>query len=424
MSETEHEDKIGAEENLEESDAKNLEKDNSEAPTVKRSRKNRITLALSPLALFAVLGGAILGSTGGAVIGVLALDGATKRIANSGEIVITDASNLTWASAAAKKVSPSTVALLASSQSNVTTGSGFVFDEEGHIITSAHVVNHANVNLDAIEIQLQTWDGDIYPASIVGLDLDTDIAVLKVGGDYVNGELKPVSWGDSGKVNSGDPVIALGAPFDLFNTITSGIVSNPDRVIQLTSQKQEQKISNQMEFFGEGLPVENSLTVRVIQADVPINPGNSGGPLANAEGEVIGLVAAIAGGEYATGLSFSLQGNNVQRIVKDIIKTGGPNNGLLGIIVTSAPPAWFDVESSSPTLFEGARIVEVADGSAASQAGLLPDDVIIAVDATKIMTSVGLSSYVGSRSPGTEIEITYRRDGIETTTTAALGSRN
>lgn len=424
MSDTEHENQIGAEENTTEGAAENPANDNSEPAKEKKSRKNKITLALSPLALLGVLGGAILGSTGGAVIGVLALDGATKRIANSGEIVINDSSDLTWASAAAKKVSPSAVALLVSSQSNVTTGSGFVFDEEGHIVTSAHVVNHANVNLDAIDIQLQTWDGDIYPASIVGLDLDTDIAVLKIDGEYVSGELKPVTWGDSGKVNSGDPVIALGAPFDLFNTITSGIVSNPDRVIQLTSQQQEQKISNQMEFFGEGLPVEDSLTVRVIQADVPINPGNSGGPLANAEGEVIGLVAAIAGGEYATGLSFSLQGNNVQRIVKDIIKTGEPNNGLLGIIVTSAPPAWFDVESSSPTLFEGARIVEVADGSAAARAGLRPDDVIIAADSTKIMTSVGLSSYVGSRSPGTEVELTYRRNGVESTTTAVLGARN
>lgn len=397
-----------------------LENDDTEDEKAKKPAEKKKRISLSPLALAALLLTALVGSTVGASIGIVALDSAAQRFANSGEIVINSPENISWAAAAAKVASPSTVAIIASSRADVTTGSGIMLDEEGHIVTSAHVINHLGARLQDVEVQVKTWDGKIYPTTIVGIDTQTDVGVLRIDGEFLPGEIKPAAWGDSSQVNTGDPVIALGSPFDLLNTVTSGIVSNPDRVIQLTSQASEQKISDEIEFVGEEIPVADSVTVRVIQADAPINPGNSGGPLVNERGEVIGLVAAIAGAEYSTGLSFSIKSNNVRRIAENIIETGEPQNALLGVIVRPSVPSW--VESGQPSFQEGAVVESVAIDSAAYEAGLKEGDKILTINDSRIDTPVGLAAFIMEQRPGDTVLIALERDGESMTVEAELDS--
>lgn len=390
-------------------------------PEPQRPKKNRVRITLSPLALIGVIMGAMLGSGGGAAVGILALDGAAKRVSNSGEISINSVEDVNWVTAAAVKSSPSTLALLVTSPYNVTTGSGFVMDEEGHIVTSAHVITHESASPNNTKVQVKTWDGDIYNAEIVGVDLTTDVGVLRIL-DYVPGEIKPAVWGDSSTLQVGDPIIALGSPYDLLNTVTRGIISNPDRVIQLTSQQSPEKASSQMQFLGEEIPVENSVTVRVIQTDAAINPGNSGGPLVNKNGEVVGLVAAIAGGEYSRGLGFAIPSNNVKRIAENLASNGFNNNGFLGIIVTAAIPK--NASDTGPSFFSGAEVVEVGIDTPADEAGIQTQDIIVSVDGTRVNSSTGLSSYIASQPPGAEVVLEVIRGEQERSITVILGERN
>lgn len=406
------------EENLNAEEHETMDTTSVDEEKSKKAKTKKISL--SPIAFVALIIAAIIGSTVGASVGMVALDSAAKRFANSGEITINSPESVSWTAGAAKIAGPSTVAIIVSSRNDVTTGSGIMFDEEGHIVTSAHVINHMGARQQDTDVQVKTWDGEIYPTSIVGIDEQTDVGVLKIDGDFLPGEIKPAKWGDSSAVNTGDPVIALGSPLDLLNTVTSGIVSNPNRVIQLTSQANEQKISEDIEFVGEEIPVADSVTVRVIQSDAPINPGNSGGPLVNQEGEVIGLIAAIAGGEYSTGLSFSIRSNNVKRIAEDIIQKGSAQNALLGVIARAAMPEW--VEESAPSFQEGALVESIAVDSAAEKAGLLRGDRIIQVDGSRIDTPVGLSAFILEKSPGDRISITVKRGGETLALEAVLGS--
>lgn len=406
-----------------EEDIKDEVTENTEiaSPDKEKKAKAKIKrISLSPISFLALILAAIVGSTLGASVGMVALDSAAKRFANSGEITINSSESISWTAAAAKVAGPSTVALLVSSRNDVTTGSGIMFDEEGHIVTSAHVINHMGTRLEDTKVQIKTWDGEIYPTSIVGIDEQTDVGVLKIDGDFLPGEIRPAKWGDSSEVNTGDPVIALGSPLDLLNTVTSGIISNPNRVIQLTSQANEQKISEDIEFVGEEIPVADSVTVRVIQSDVPINPGNSGGPLVNQDGEVIGLIAAIAGSEYSTGLSFSIRSNNVKRIAEDIIQTGSAQNALLGVIARAAIPEW--AEESPLSFQEGALIESIAIDSAAEKAGLMRGDIVIKADDSRIDTPVGLAGFILEKSPDDSISITVKRDGKTIVLDAVLGS--
>ena len=304
----------------------------------------------------------------------------------------------------AARVLPSVVSIQVQGGGGQGTGSGFVIDADGYILTNNHVVEAA---ADGGAIQVQFNDGKTAAATIVGRTPTYDLAVIKVAG--VSG-LRAVTLGDSDAVVVGDPVVAIGSPLGLSGTVTSGIVSAKNRPVTA----------------GEGGSSDRSY-INAIQTDAAINPGNSGGPLVNASGEVIGVNSAIAtlgsgfGGQGGNiGVGFAIPINQARRTAEQIVKTGRADYPVIGAVL--------DVQYTG----EGARITEVpiddtppvAPGGPADQAGLEPGDVIVAVDGKPVADSDELIVAIRTKAPGDTVEITYRRGGAgpERTTTVTLGS--
>jgi putative serine protease PepD len=260
-------------------------------------------------------------------------------------------------------------------------GSGFVYDDEGHIVTNEHVV------AGATSITVRFWNGETHVAEVVGTDASTDLAVIKV--DAPASLLQPLALGDSDSVQVGDSVVAIGSPFGLENTVTSGIVSALHR--QMTSP--------------------NSFTISdAIQTDAAINHGNSGGPLLDADAKVIGVNAQIesdSGGN--DGVGFAIPSSTVESVAKQLISTGEAEHAYLGVAVE--------------TVEDGARITEVRSGTPAEDAGLRADDVITAVDGETISSGDDLTSAIGGKQPGDSVSITYTRDGSSHTVEVELGTR-
>ena len=285
-------------------------------------------------------------------------------------------------------------------------GSGFVYDAEGHIVTNDHVVEGAE------QVSVRFWDGSTYDATVVGTDPSTDLAVIKV--DAPASALKPLELGDSTQLSVGEGVVALGSPFGLEGTATSGIVSALNR--EMTSPN--------------GFTISNS-----IQTDAAINHGNSGGPLLNAAGQVIGVNTQIksdSGGN--DGIGFAVPSSTVAEIVPQIVSSGSVEHAYLGVAVASLPQSVAD-ELGVPA---GVMVTEVRQGTPAAEAGLRAatgsatvagqayptgGDVITAVDGTAITDGAGLQSAIDAKSPGDSVEITYTRDGSSTTVQVSLGTR-
>jgi S1-C subfamily serine protease len=275
-------------------------------------------------------------------------------------------------------------------------GSGFVYDTDGHVITNQHVVEGAS------SISVQFSDGSTHSAELVGTDPSTDLAVIKV--DAPQSLLEPLRLGDSSEVAVGDTVVAMGSPFGLEGTVTSGIVSALHR--QMTAP--------------------NNFTINdSIQTDAAINHGNSGGPLLDGQGRVIGVNAQIesdSGGN--DGVGFAIPSSTVQSIVAQLIDTGEVEHAYLGIRMVDVA--------------DGAAITEVRPGTPAADAGLraatgtsrvdgrqVPTggDVIVAFDGDDISTSAELQSTVDAKQPGDNVSITVLRGGERTTVQVTLGSR-
>jgi putative serine protease PepD len=262
-------------------------------------------------------------------------------------------------------------------------GSGFVYDTSGHIVTNAHVVDGAK----SITVRFQ--DGRTAKGKLVGADDSTDIAVVKV--DVPASELPPLTLGSSHAVQPGQEVLAIGSPFGLAGTMTSGIVSAVDRTIEAP---------NHYSISG------------AIQTDAPINHGNSGGPLLNASGEVIGVNAQIesdSGGN--DGVGFAIPIDSVKSVVGTIVSGGKVRHAFLGVKIGDA--------ASGP----GARVGSVTAGSAAAKAGLQAGDVITAVDGKAITGADDLTAAIGNRAPGEKVVITLTRNGNSRTVTVTLGVR-
>ena len=275
-------------------------------------------------------------------------------------------------------------------------GSGFVFDEAGHIITNQHVVEGAS------SISVRFWDGSSRAARLVGTDPSTDLAVIDVNAPA--SFLEPLRLGDSSDVDVGDGVVALGSPFGLEGTVTSGIVSALHR--QMTAP--------------------NNFTITdSIQTDAAINHGNSGGPLVNQQGRVIGVNAQIeseSGG--SDGVGFAIPSNTVRSIVTQIIATGEAEHAYLGVSMITVP--------------EGAAITEVRVDTPAEKAGLreatgtrtvngqdVPSggDVVVELDGESISTSAELQSAVDAKKPGDAISLTVLRNGTRRTLEVVLDTR-
>ena len=268
-------------------------------------------------------------------------------------------------------------------------GSGVIVDGElGYIITNAHVIDRAD------EIKVFTKDGDEYDAEILGSDKGTDIALIKISSDEMMPEIQ---LGNSDTVRVGDSVVAIGAPFGLSQTVTSGIISALGRP-QMTADG-----------FGE-----------MIQTDAAINPGNSGGALINLDGKLIGIPSSIftrGGGNI--GIGFAIPVSTVKNITSQIIDFGSVKRGLLGVIISDLSE---DVsEQLGLDIDKGALIQEVSPDSAAENAGLEPGDVIINVDGKEIENVNDLRNAIGLKRSGERVKLVIIRDNREMTKNAKLG---
>ncbi len=319
-----------------------------------------------------------------------------------------------------ERVSPGVVAILVSNAQGGSTGSGFVFDKEGHIVTNLHVVEGAT----AIEIDFSF--GLKTRGEVIGVNSDSDLAVIKV--DVPAEVLVPLPMGDSSQMRVGQTVLAIGNPFRLSGTMTIGIVSAKGRTLESLRQ------ADGGNFYTSG---------DIIQTDAAINPGNSGGPLLNLRGEVIGVNRAIrttgttiSGDPVNSGIGFAISGNIVKRVVPVLISEGKYDYPLLGI--TSREVLTLDmIEELGLPRQTGAYVIGIVPGGPADQAGLRAGnrttsfpgllaggDLIIAIDDQPVMSFGEMLSYlINNKSPGDQVILTIIRNGEEMEVPLTLGIR-
>ncbi|MFI8002283.1 trypsin-like peptidase domain-containing protein [Streptomyces sp. NPDC086010] len=302
---------------------------------------------------------------------------------------------------------PSVVTLHVNGSAESGTGTGFVLDGKGHILTNNHVVAPAGSTGD---ITVTFSGGETAPAEVVGKDSGYDLAVVKVSG--VSG-LKPLPLGNSDNVRVGDPVVAIGAPFDLSNTVTSGIISAKQRPITAGGEK------------GDGTDVSY---VDALQTDAPINPGNSGGPLVDTAARVIGINSAIRAADSAAGaeggqsgsigLGFAIPINQGKRVAEELINTGRATHPVIGVTL--------DMEFTG----DGAKVGGKADSGGpavtregpADKAGIRAGDVITEVDGRRVHSGEELIVKIRAHRPGDELRLRLTRGGKDLSMTLTLGS--
>jgi putative serine protease PepD len=306
----------------------------------------------------------------------------------------------------AAKALPSTVTIKAQGSQESGTGTGFVFDTEGHILTNNHVVAPAQ---GGGKLSVKFSDGTSYPASVIGQAKGYDVAVIKLD-NPPSGKLVPLPLGDSDQVAVGDTTIAIGAPYDLEGTVTSGIVSAKNRPVASGDET------------GAQVSYMNAL-----QTDASINPGNSGGPLLNDKGAVIGINSAIqsnsgggSGQAGSIGLGFAIPINQAQRVAKMLIQTGTPVYATLGILRNDQ----YNGDGAQVQTSSVQGTPAVTPGGPADKAGLKPGDVITKLGGVIIDNGPGLVSTIWTHSPGDQVEVEYQRGGQTLKTTVTLGSRS
>jgi len=293
----------------------------------------------------------------------------------------------------------------------IATGSGFVIDTEGHILTNNHVVEGAS----RISVKLGSSNA-AHIAEVVGTDPAGDIALLKV--EAPADQLRPLALGDSSKVRVGDPVVAIGNPFGLDRTVTSGIVSALQRQIQAPN----------------GFSISH-----VIQTDAAINPGNSGGPLIDAGGNVIGINSQIAtggGGNGNVGIGFAIPINTAREVANEIEQNGKVEHAFLGINGGTITPAL--AKAVNLPVSKGVLVAEVVKGGPADKAGLqggsteatiegasfqLGGDIITEVEGEPITSMEDVINVINGDKPGDKLELTILRDGKTKAVTVTLGNR-
>ncbi|MFN8216795.1 MAG: trypsin-like peptidase domain-containing protein [Solirubrobacterales bacterium] len=314
------------------------------------------------------------------------------------------------------------VAFIESQESEgVASGSGIVLDSEGHVLTNNHVVEGAS----AISVKLEP-KGEAYPATLVGAEPNSDLALLRV--EAPAAKLHPLKLGDSSKVEVGDPVVAIGNPFALERTVTSGIVSALQREIQAPN----------------GVTIDN-----VIQTDAAINPGNSGGPLINAAGEVIGINSQILtggeGSEGNVGIGFAIPIDTAKEEIGRLEAGGSAGSGteaepgaggFLGISGATLTPEL--AQELNLPVQSGVLIEEVVEGGPAAEAGLrgassaieleggqlgVGGDIVTAIDGQQVADMEQLAALIGADQPGQEVELTVVRGEQTATVAVTLGQR-
>jgi putative serine protease PepD len=260
------------------------------------------------------------------------------------------------------------------------TGSGFVIDEQGRIVTNQHVVSGSE------SVTVEFTDGSEVNAEVVGTDPSTDIAVLDVNRPAAR--LTPLSFASEGTLEVGDPVVAIGSPLGLQGTLTTGVISALGREIQSPN----------------GFTIENA-----VQTDAALNRGNSGGPVLDTEGRVVGVAAQIASETGSnTGIGYAIPGDTAKRVAADLIQDGNVEHAYLGVSLPNDGAA---------------EITEVVDGAPAARAGLRAGDEVTAVDGKAIESGDELREAIDAKRPGDKLTLTITRNGDERTVEVTLGER-
>jgi putative serine protease PepD len=445
----------------------------SDAPTEPTPSKSRYTSATQPIApvvapdpapvkkrgpgtagmvAIAAVVAAVVGGASGAGI-VLAVNAGGSG--NSGtsiqsptSITVENAKDATTITAVAAKASPSIVTINATSSDEAGTGSGIILNSSGYVVTNNHVVTLDGESADPT-IQVETYDGRLFAAKVVGTDPIDDLAVIKLQG--ASG-LQPAQFADSSKLNVGDMAIAIGAPLGLSGSVTNGIISALNRSITVQSSAAPtggdssgdgsngsggNGQSSPFNFwnFGNGTQgqsqtqsttASSTISLSVIQTDAAINPGNSGGALLDSDGKVIGINCAIAsasdsstsGGQSGSiGVGFAIPSDIALRIANDIIKNGSATHGLLGVSVEDVTTDG----SATSSKVVGAKVVSVTAGGAAAAAGVKVGDVVTGFNGIPITNATDLTAQVRAMQAGSHASLTYVRGGKSKTVSVTLG---
>lgn len=355
----------------------------------KKKRKNTPISAVIVISL-------VFGGTAGGALGYLAADfsngvsNTTSQVSETSKpVAITPATETV--SQIVQNVRPSVVSIKAEGNSGSGTGSGFIYREDGYIVTNNHVAAPA-INGGKLTVYLE--DKTSFEAKLVGRNASYDLAVLKIDATG----LKPVKIGDSSAINVGDLTVAFGSPLGLSGTVTSGIVSAVNRPVTAGGADDQSFIS-------------------AIQTDAAINPGNSGGPLVNGQGQVIGVNSAIAtlgnGPQSGSiGLGFAIPINQAQRVITEIIETGKSSTPIAGISIDST--------------YEGigAKIAEVVADGPASSTDLKVGDIVTKINGEAVEDSTELIVAIRRNNPGDTIVLTVKNAaGNEREVSVVLGSR-
>lgn len=272
-------------------------------------------------------------------------------------------------------------------QQGVATGSGFVVDADGTIVTNAHVVGSST----DVSVRFDE-DDDPVPAKVLGVDGSTDIAVLQIDPEAAGGRVEPLTLAQAGAANVGDPALAIGNPFGLERTATAGIVSAVGRQIEAPN----------------GFSISDA-----IQTDAPINPGNSGGPLLDAQGEVLGVNSQIltGGAQGNVGIGFAVPSMTVAKVLPDLKAGRKIRRPYLG------------VQSAEPLKGDGAEIAQVVPGGPAAKAGLRKGDVIEQIEDASIDDPEAVGASIEQRKPGDQVTVAVQRGGKQTDLKVTLGTR-
>lgn len=352
-----------------------------------------------------------------------------KDVATPEPVANSNSQNPNW-EAVAKAVRPAVVAISVETNNESDQGSGSIIDSKGHILTNNHVVAGAADGNGIITVEL--FDGRLYKAKIVGRDVLTDLAVIKIENPPKDLTVAPLGNSDDLKV--GESVAAIGNPLGLSSTVTTGIVSALDRPVRVQAVQggspdgeDEKDPFGLRRYFGGGMiqpsqpeksTAPTEVTTNAIQVDAAVNPGNSGGPLFDSRGRIVGVTSSIAslsgsggstgeGQAGSIGLGFAIPINQASMIATQLIDHGEAVHAALGVVVGQ------EVATVDKVSRLGARVQEINSGSAADKAGLKEGDIITKIDGKPVKGSLSLVGFVRQYAVGDTVELTVVRNGAE-----------
>lgn len=371
-------------------------------PPAKPTRRRPGWLAMSAVALVAAV--AASGTTA-ALVGGQASPGASTTVTR---VVQGNAANPDW-SATAEAAGPSVVAITVQSAQGEAEGSGVVLDTAGHIVTNHHVVAGGG------QLEVTLSDRRVYAAKVIATDPSTDLAVIQLTDPPA--DLAPITFGDVSGLKVGQPVMALGNPLGLSETVTTGIISALDRPVVTTQESTGG-------FGSRGAATGAQVVTNAIQTNAAINPGNSGGALVNVNGDLIGITSSIAtlgssqGQSGNLGIGFAIPADQVKAVTNELITAGKANHAYLGVSTTDATVT---VDGAT---YVGAGVQSVAAGTPAAAAGIREADVIIGVDSKPITGSEGLIAQIRDQRPGASVVLAVVRGGSRIESKVTLAAQN